>query len=281
MVVDVRPRGAPLRALIGSGHPKPVLAMTVLCSAMAVTTGRDLPGVVVVAAAVLTGQLSIGWLNDLCDAGRDRDTGRADKPLALGAVSTRAVRVAAVTAGLACIPLSLASGILAGSLHLITIAAGWAYDLRLKASSASVLAFVVAMSLSPLFVVYGLPGSPHPPWWLPAVTTLLGCGAHFGNVLRDLDDDLATGVRGLPQRLGTRTSRIAAVVLTFGAVVLLAATAPLPTAVALGAPLIALLILAAGFLSGAGPRSQRPFQAVSVVGLLTVGLLIGLGPVLH
>lgn len=281
MVVDVRPRGAPLRALIGSGHPKPVLAMTVLCSAMAVTTGRDLPGVVVVAAAVLTGQLSIGWLNDLCDAERDRDTGRADKPLALGAVSTRAVRVAAVTAGLACIPLSLASGILAGSLHLITIAAGWAYDLRLKASSASVLAFVVAMSLSPLFVVYGLPGSPHPPWWLPAVTTLLGCGAHFGNVLRDLDDDLATGVRGLPQRLGTRTSRIAAVVLTFGAVVLLAATAPLPTAVALGAPLIALLILAAGFLSGAGPRSQRPFQAVSVVGLLTVGLLIGLGPVLH
>lgn len=255
--------------------------MTVLCSAMAVTTGRDLPGVVVVAAAVLTGQLSIGWLNDLCDAERDRDTGRADKPLALGAVSTRAVRVAAVTAGLACIPLSLASGILAGSLHLITIAAGWAYDLRLKASSASVLAFVVAMSLSPLFVVYGLPGSPHPPWWLPAVTTLLGCGAHFGNVLRDLDDDLATGVRGLPQRLGTRTSRIAAVVLTFGAVVLLAATAPLPTAVALGAPLIALLILAAGFLSGAGPRSQRPFQAVSVVGLLTVGLLIGLGPVLH
>ncbi|HTK62809.1 MAG TPA: UbiA family prenyltransferase [Pseudonocardia sp.] len=281
MVVDVRPRGAPLRALIGSGHPKPVLAMTVLCSAMAVTTGRDLPGVVVVAAAVLTGQLSIGWLNDLCDAERDRDTGRADKPLALGAVSTRAVRVAAVTAGLACIPLSLASGILAGSLHLITIAAGWAYDLRLKASSASVLAFVVAMSLSPLFVVYGLPGSPHPPWWLPAVTTLLGCGAHFGNVLRDLDDDLATGVRGLPQRLGTRTSRIAAVVLTFGAVVLLAVTAPLPTAVALGAPLIALLILAAGFLSGAGPRSQRPFQAVSVVGLLTVGLLIGLGPVLH
>jgi len=281
VVVDVRPRGAPLRALIGSGHPKPVLAMTVLCSAMAVTTGRDLPGVVVVAAAVLTGQLSIGWLNDLCDAERDRDTGRADKPLALGAVSTRAVRVAAVTAGLACIPLSLASGILAGSLHLITIAAGWAYDLRLKASSASVLAFVVAMSLSPLFVVYGLPGSPHPPWWLPAVTTLLGCGAHFGNVLRDLDDDLATGVRGLPQRLGTRTSRIAAVVLTFGAVVLLAVTAPLPTAVALGAPLIALLILAAGFLSGAGPRSQRPFQAVSVVGLLTVGLLIGLGPVLH
>jgi 4-hydroxybenzoate polyprenyltransferase len=255
--------------------------MTILFAAMAVATGRDALGVALVAAAVVTGQLSIGWLNDLCDVERDRQTGRADKPLAAGAISTRAVRVSAVTAALACIPLSLASGILAGSLHLIAVAAGWAYDLGLKASRASVLTFVVNMSLSPLFVVYGLPGSPHPPWWLPAVTTLLGCGAHFGNVLRDLDDDLATGVRGLPQQLGTATSRVLSVTLTLAAVVLLAVTAPLRPAVAVGAPLVAVLILAAGFLTNAGPRSQRPFQAVSVVGLITVGLLISLGPYLH
>jgi 4-hydroxybenzoate polyprenyltransferase len=156
------------------------------------------------------------------------------------------VRVSAVTAALMCIPLSLASGILAGSLHLVAVAAGWAYDLGLKASRASVLTFVVNMSLSPLFVVYGLPGSPHPPWWLPAVTTLLGCGAHFGNVLRDLEDDLATGVRGLPQRLGTATSRVLSVTLTLAAVVLLAATSPLRPAIAVGTPLVAVLILAAG-----------------------------------
>ena len=262
-----RARGG-VGALIGSGHPKPVIAMTVMFSAMAVATGRDGLGVALVAAAVVTGQLSIGWLNDLCDAERDRQAGRADKPLAAGAISARAVRVSAVTAALACVPLSLASGILAGSLHLVAVAAGWAYDLGLKASRASVLTFVVNMSLGPLFVVYGLPGSPHPPWWLPTVTTLLGCGAHFGNVLRDLDDDLATGVRGLPQQLGTATSRVLSVALTLAAVVLLAVSAPLRPAVAVGAPLIAVLILAAGFLTGAGPRSQRPFQSVSVVGLI-------------
>jgi 4-hydroxybenzoate polyprenyltransferase len=37
---------------------------------------------VVVTAAVFTGQLTIGWGNDLLDANRDREVGRRDKPLA-------------------------------------------------------------------------------------------------------------------------------------------------------------------------------------------------------
>lgn len=269
------------RALIGAGHPKPVLAMTLMFTALAVATGRDWTGVVLVAAAVLAGQLSIGWLNDLCDAERDRTVGRIDKPLAAGAVPAQAVRGAALAAGLVCLLLSLASGLLAGSLHIIAIAAGWAYDLGLKASPASVVTYTVAMGTSPLFVIYGLPGSPHPPWWLPVVTILLGCGAHFGNVLRDLDDDLATGVRGLPQRLGTPVSRALSIALTLGAVVLLAAAAPLPTPVAIGMPLLAALILAVGFRLRSEARSQRRFQSVAVVGLLTVGLLISQGPALH
>lgn len=270
-----------VRALVGSGHPKPVVAMTVLFAALAVTTGRDAVGVGLVAAATLTGQLSIGWLNDLCDAGRDRHSGRTDKPLAAGAVSTTAVRVAALSAAIACVPLSLASGLVAGSLHLLAVAAGWAYDVGLKGSRASVLTFAVAMAASPLFVVLGLPGDPHPPWWLPLVTALLGCGAHFGNVLRDMDDDLATGVRGLPQRLGTAPSRVLSVVLTLGAGILLVAAAPVPTVVAIGGPLLAAAILAVGFRLGRDPRSQRPFQAVSVVALLVLALLISLGPALH
>jgi 4-hydroxybenzoate polyprenyltransferase len=269
------------RALVGSGHPKPVVAMTLMFTAMAVATGRDVTGVVLVASAVLTGQLSIGWLNDLCDAERDRTVGRTDKPLATGAVPERMVRGAALAAGLVCVPLSLASGVLAGSLHLVSVAAGWAYDLGLKASPASAVTFAVAMGAAPLFVVYGLPGSPHPPWWLPVVTVLLGCGAHFGNVLRDLDDDLATGVRGLPQRLGTLASRALSIALTLGAVVLLAAAAPLAPALAVGMPVLAVLILTVGFWSGSEARSQRRFQSISVVGLLTVGMLISLGPVLH
>ncbi len=45
-------------------------------------------------AAVLAGQLTIGWSNDLIDLRRDREVARTDKPLATGAVSVRMVRTA-------------------------------------------------------------------------------------------------------------------------------------------------------------------------------------------
>jgi 4-hydroxybenzoate polyprenyltransferase len=32
--------------------------------------------------------------------------------------------------------------------------------------------------------------------------------AHFANVLKDLDQDLTSGIKGLPQRLGKKKSRI-------------------------------------------------------------------------
>ena len=53
----------------------------------------------------------------------------------------------------------------------------------------------------------GLPGAPWPAWWAVLAAALLGVGAHLANVLPDIDGDLATGVRGLPQRLGAATVR--------------------------------------------------------------------------
>ncbi|AYG78700.1 hypothetical protein DWB77_00808 [Streptomyces hundungensis] len=58
--------------------------MTVLVTALAVMAGRGLAGSVAVAAAVLTGQLSVGWCNDAVDAHRDTACGRRDKPVATG-----------------------------------------------------------------------------------------------------------------------------------------------------------------------------------------------------
>ena len=46
--------------------------------------GTPLARGLLVTAAVLAGQLSIGWSNDLIDARRDRAVGRTDKPLAVG-----------------------------------------------------------------------------------------------------------------------------------------------------------------------------------------------------
>jgi protoheme IX farnesyltransferase len=268
----------PVVALVRSSHPEPTAAVTLMVTALAVTSGRDAAGVLLVAAAVLSGQLSIGWLNDVLDAGRDRAVGRADKPVVTGAVSARTVGVAALVAAAACVPLSLASGAAAGTVHLVAVAAGWAYDLELKSSRWSVVPYVVCFGLLPVFVVLGLPGTPAPPWWLPAAGALLGAGAHFANVLPDLDDDAATGVRGLPHRLGAARSRAAAALLLLAATVVLALAAPVPPLLAAVVPVLATGVLAAGFRAGRRPGSRAPFRSVLVVAGIVVALLVAAGP---
>jgi len=237
-------------ALLRAAHPEPTLAVTVVTTALAVAVGRDARGVVLVAAAVLAGQLSIGWLNDALDAERDAAVGRGDKPVATGAVTRRAVAVACAIAAAACVPLSLASGIAAGAVHLLAVAAGWAYDLGVKATRWSVVPYLVGFGLLPVFVVLGLPGAPLPPWWMPAAAALMAAGGHAANVLPDLADDAATGVRGLPQRLGPRAGRAAAGLLPLAAAVLIALAAPLPAVFAWGMPVLAALVLAAGWRTG-------------------------------
>lgn len=274
----MRPFGAGAVALARSCHPEPTAAVTLMVTALAVTAGRSAAGVVLVALAVLTGQLSIGWLNDALDAARDRAVGRTDKPVVAGAVSVRTVRAAALVAGLTCVPLSLASGPVAGGVHLVAVAAGWAYDLGLKSTRWSVLPYVVCFGLLPAFVVLGLPGSPVPPWWLVAGGALLGAGAHFANVLPDLDDDAATGVRGLPHRLGAAGSRVAAAGLMLGATVVLALGAPVPPWLAWGVPVVAVVVLAVGLSAGRKPGSRAPFRAVLVVAAIAVALLVAAGP---
>ncbi|WP_219418345.1 UbiA family prenyltransferase [Pseudonocardia nigra] len=276
----MRPVLAPALALLRACHPEPTVAVTAMVTALAVTTGRTACGVLLVFAAVLTGQLSIGWLNDALDAERDAAVGRADKPVATGAVSAASVRAATVLAAVACVPLSLASGLAAGAVHLVAVAAGWAYDLGLKSSRLSVLPYVVCFGLLPVFVVLGLPGSPAPPWWLPLAGALLGAGAHFANVLPDLDDDAATGVRGLPHRLGARGSRVAAAVLLLAATTVLALAAPVPAALGWAVPVLAAGLLVAGFRAGRRPGSRAPFRAVLAVAVLAVALLVAAGPAL-
>jgi heme o synthase len=272
--------GAVAAGLVRSCHPEPTVAVTLMITALAVTAGHTVGRVLLILLAVLTGQLSIGWLNDLLDAERDRTVGRRDKPVAVGAVSTRVVGVATAVAVAACVPLSLAGGALAGTAQLVAVAAGWAYDLGLKSSPLSVLPYVVCFGLLPTFVVLALPGAPVPVWWLPVAGALLGAGAHFANVLPDLDDDAATGVRGLPHRIGRTGSRYAAAVLLLAATVVLAAGSPVPVPLAVAVPVVAALVLAAGFRAGRRPGSRAPFRAVLAVAVLAVALLLAAGPAL-
>lgn len=197
----------------------PTLAVTVFATALAVAAGRDTVGCLLVALAVLSGQLSVGWCNDRVDA--VRDTGRTDKSIPDGSIGSRAVAVAAGCALAACIPLSLASGLLAGCAHLVGVAAGWAYNLHLKRTVLSWAPYTVAFGLLPAFVTLGLPGRPWPPGWEVATAALLGVGAHLANVLPDIAADRAAGIRGLPQRLGpARTLLIMPIPLLLASVIL-------------------------------------------------------------
>ena len=113
-----------LLGLVGACHPVPSLAVTAVAVLLAIGVGHGAAGVVLIGAAVFTGQLSIGWSNDWVDNARDRATGRTAKPVAAGQVPVRVVGVAAGLALAATIALSaLLGGLAEGDVGL----AGW-YD---------------------------------------------------------------------------------------------------------------------------------------------------------
>lgn len=251
------------------------MAVTITAIALAGASGRDWQGLLAVGLAILTGQLSVGWFNDYLDAERDRTANRRDKPVATGVISSRSVRTATAVAAILCVPFSLVSGIQAGTTHLVAVASAWTYNLGLKSTPLSVLPYAISFGLLPAFVILGLPGHPTPAVWLVAAGALLGCGAHFANVLPDLDADAATGVRGLPHRLGAAGSRLAAAALLLAASVVLAIGPPgPPTATAWGAMGLACAVLAAGYVLGRRSGSHAVFRSVLFVAVIDVLLLI-------
>src|SRR3954447_9256437 len=65
-------------------HPQPTVAVTALTTVLFLSAGNTALACLIGALAILTGQLSIGWSNDLTDRGRDVAAHRSDKPLATG-----------------------------------------------------------------------------------------------------------------------------------------------------------------------------------------------------
>jgi 4-hydroxybenzoate polyprenyltransferase len=256
-------------------HPGPTLVVTSLVTALAVAGGRDAAGCGLVAGAVLTGQLSIGWCNDAVDAARDAAAGRTGKPVVAGLVSVRAVWAAAVVALALCVPLSFGSGPAAGAAHLIGVGAAWAYNLKVKATTLSWLPYAIGFGVLPAFVAFGLPGRPWPAWWAVAAAALLGCGAHLANVLPDIAGDLATGVRGWPQRLGPARARGLTPVPLLAASALLVFGPPGPSEAAAWAGLVVVAVIsAAGPLLG-GRWPWVPFVAAVAAAAVDVALLLG------
>lgn len=219
---------------------------------------------------MLSGQLTIGWTNDLIDRDRDAVVGRSDKPLATGQLSVGRVQVACAAAVLATVLLSLLCGLIAGLVHLACVAAGWAYNLGLKATWWSWAPYAVAFGGLTVFVSLAGPSGALPPPWIPAVGALLGVGAHLVNALPDLADDEATGVRGLPHRLGARRTRLAAVVVLSLASVIVAIASDAAPALRLAALLLVAALVAVALVT----RGRAPFWAAVGIALVDAALLV-------
>jgi 4-hydroxybenzoate polyprenyltransferase len=272
-VAEIRSRTTAIRALVAASHPGPSLAITALITLLAAQAAPRGTGPVLVAPAVLAGQLSIGWSNDFFDAGRDAAAGRLDKPIAAGAVSRGAVGLAGAVALAVSVLLAFAIDWVTGIVNVVMMIAGWAYNAGLKSTLASGLMYVVGFGLIPVFAASTLPGHPAPRPWTIAAAAALGLGGHFANVLPDLAGDEATGVHGLPQRVavqgGPSAVRFAALVLLLlaSALLVLASGGPRRWIAPVGLGLACALAVV-----GARGSGRLPFLAAIGIAAIDVAL---------
>ena len=262
-----------VRALIIASHPGPSLAITAMVTVLAAQAAPHGLGPLLVAPAILAGQISVGWSNDCFDAARDAAAGRTDKPIAGGDISARAVWIAALTALAAALAMSAAIGPRPLLLNSVMIGAAWAYNAGLKSSWASGLMYIAGFAPIPGFVTSTLPGHPLPNWQATAAAGALGVGAHFANVLPDLAADRAAGVNGLPQivyaRWGGGAVRAIALMLLLAATVLLLLAATPARRWVSAAGLAAACVLAAVGFRGSG---KLPF--VAALGIAAINVVL-------
>lgn len=262
--------------LLRAAHIEPTLAVTFIATALGVALGLG-PAAVWLAAAVLAGQLAVGWHNDWVDVDRDRAAGRTDKPAAMGRVRVGLLPLLAGFAAAGAALLSLPLGLPAAAAHVVAIGAALSYNARLKAGWYSVLPWALAFGLLPATV--WLASGRTPPWWAVAAGALLGVTAHCMNALPDLVSDRAAGVRGLPHRLGP-TGAVATGATTAAAAALLAAAAlaplPKPAMAGVGGFVVTVALLATAGLRGHQRLAFRLTMLASaglVTALLAAGVL--------
>ena len=243
--------------------------------ALAAGAGNGAGTCLLVALAVFAGQLSIGWSNDAVDARRDAAVGRTDKPVAHRDGHAPHGRDRGSTRAGRHVPASLALGWRAGCAQLIGVTCGWAYNLGLKSTVWSWLPFAIAFAALPAVATYALPDPVAPPWWALAAGALIGVSAHLGNVLPDLAEDDATGVRGLPHRLGATVTAASGLAAAFGAgaLVVVAPAGRPPWWAWLGLAAAALVAVAAFGVVRRRPSSEAAFYATMAVAAIGVALL--------
>ena len=209
-----------LKAYAEAAHFGPTMLITAISFLLSVKLWWIGPASVI-AITVFLGQLTIGWSNDIYDYNDDVKHNRTNKPLVAGTISLQQLRRAtfllipiAVVANLAG-PL----GIKGGSVYLLGVGCGIAYNFYFKFSPLSPLPYAVACAALPASIFYAIDRTP--PIWVLAVGAMLGVAFHFVNVLKDLAQDIESSIGGLPQRVGKKISTVLALALVLSSALIL------------------------------------------------------------
>ena len=207
-------------SLLRASHIGPTFAVTFISFLLATSLWWEGPAFII-AFGIFLGQLLVGWSNDLNDYPDDLKHNRTVKPLVSGEVSSkqllRAVKICAPFAVI--FNLFGPLGIKGGLIYLFGVGMGVAYNFYFKSTLFSPLPYALAFAALVSSIVIST--DQRPPIWLISCGALFGVAAHFANVLKDIDQDLESKIKGLPQRLGKKVSRIICASLLIGTTLIL------------------------------------------------------------
>jgi 4-hydroxybenzoate polyprenyltransferase len=102
-------------------------------------------------------------------------------------------------------------GFKGGLVYMFGISMGVAYNFYFKFNIFSWLPYALAFAALPSCIA--ISKDVNPPVWMWLGGALLGSAAHFINVIKDMDQDRASGIGGAPQRIGKRNSIVVAALL--------------------------------------------------------------------
>jgi len=210
-----------LKGLLKASHFGPTLIVTAISFAFGVHYWWEGPAYVI-AFGVFTGQLVVGWSNDLYDFDDDLKHQRTKKPLVSELITKQYLQKWLRFM----VPFSFVAnllgplGIKGGLVYMLGIACGVAYNFYFKFNLLSPLPYAIAFAALPSSVA--ISKDINPTMWMLLGGALFGMAAHFINVIKDMKEDQASGIKGLPQRLGrTKSITAAAVLIALGAAILI------------------------------------------------------------
>ena len=201
-----------LRGLLKASHFGPTLLVTAISFGFATYYWWEGPAYVI-AFGVFTGQLVVGWSNDLYDYQDDLSHNRKNKPLVSGQITEELLQnwLKWVTPFSFIANLIGPLGVKGGLVYMLGILCGVAYNFYFKFSVLSPLPYAVAFAALPSSIAISKDITP--PLWMWLGGALFGMAAHFINVIKDMKEDQISKIGGLPQRLGSKNSIWVAVIL--------------------------------------------------------------------